>query len=128
MQDIFPYNAVYSGSLNRNSIIFKLLASTQRMGYKKSNNIITISEDMKETLVSDGTPADKVHVIYNWSYQDDLYENLDTIRVSHIIKDGYFNVVYAGNIGTMQNVDILIEAAKHMENDNERNLNLNWND
>ena len=117
VQDIFPYNAAFSGRLNRNGILFKYLAFTQRIGYKKCNNIITISEDMKDTLVADGTPSDKVHVIYNWSYQDDLYENLDTSRVSHIIKDGYFNVVYAGNIGTMQNVDILIEAAKHMEND-----------
>lgn len=117
VQDIFPYNASFSGSLNRKGALFKLLAAAQRIGYKKSDNIITISEDMKDTLVADGTPSDKVYVIYNWSYQDDLYDNLDTRPVSHIIKDGYFNVVYAGNIGTMQNVDILIEAAKQMKND-----------
>ena len=29
----------------------------------------------------------------------------------------FFNVVYAGNIGVMQNVDILIEAAKLMKDD-----------
>lgn len=117
VQDVFPYNAVYSGNLNRNSVVFKLLASTQRAGYEKCNKIITISEDMKETLVSDGTPADKVHVIYNWSYKDGLYDNVDSSRISHILKEGDFNVVYAGNIGTMQNVDILIETAKQMEND-----------
>ena len=69
---------------------------------------------MKDTLVTDGVSPDKVHVIYNWSYQDELYENLDTKPVSHIISEGDFNVVYAGNIGSMQNVDILIEAAKVM--------------
>lgn len=118
VQDIFPYNAAFSGSLKRNGLLFKFLASTQRIGYKKCDSIITISEDMKETLVADGTPPEKVHVIYNWSYQDDLYDNLDTTPVSHIIKEGYFNVVYAGNIGTMQNVDSLIEVAKQMKFDN----------
>lgn len=118
VQDIFPYNLAYSGGLKKSSPVFKILAAEQRYGYKHSDHIITISEDMKETLVADGTPAEKIEVIYNWSYQDELYENLDLSRVSHMFDKNYFNVVYAGNIGVMQNVDILIEAAKLMNIDN----------
>lgn len=60
VQDIFPYNAVFSGSIKKNSLVFKVLAAVQRYGYKHSDHVITISEDMKDTLVADGTEADKV--------------------------------------------------------------------
>lgn len=117
VQDIFPYNLTFSGGLKKSSLVFKILAAEQRYGYKHSDHVITISEDMKDTLVADGVKEDKVEVVYNWSYQDELYENVDLSPVAHMFKADYFNVVYAGNIGMMQNVDILIEAAKLMKDD-----------
>jgi len=54
IQDIFPYNAVFGRKLKAKSLVFKLLAAIQRYGYKHSDNLITISEDMKDTLVDDG--------------------------------------------------------------------------
>jgi len=119
VQDIFPYNAVFSGNIKKNGFVFKVMASEQRFGYKRADHIITISEDMKDTLIADGLPAEKIEVVYNWSYQDEVYENLDLTPVSHMLKREYFNVVYAGNIGVMQNVDILIDAAKLMKDENE---------
>lgn len=117
VQDIFPYNLSFSGGLKRNSPVFKILAAEQRYGYKHADHVITISEDMKDTLVADGVDADKVEVIYNWSYQDEPYRNVDLASVSHMFNPEYFNVVYAGNIGVMQNVDILIETARLMKAD-----------
>ena len=117
VQDIFPYNAVYSGSIKKNSVVFKVMAWLQRYGYKRVDHIITISEDMKDTLVADGTDANKIEVIYNWSYQDEPYdrESLDMTVPNKLFSSDYFNVVYAGNVGVMQNVDILIEAAALMK-------------
>ena len=117
VQDIFPYNLTFSGGLKKSSPVFKILAAEQRYGYKHSDHVITISEDMKDTLVADGVKEDKVEVVYNWSYQDELYENVDLSPVAHMFSTEYFNVVYAGNIGVMQNVDILIEAANLMKED-----------
>ena len=116
VQDIFPYNAVYSGNIKKGGLVFKVMAGLQRYGYKHVDHIITISEDMKDTLVADGTPADKIEVIYNWSYQDEPYdrEKLDMAVPNKLFDHNYFNVVYAGNVGVMQNVDILIEAAALM--------------
>lgn len=117
VQDIFPYNAVFSGSVRKNSIVFSLLTALQRYGYKHADHVITISEDMKDTLIKDGTPIENVETIYNWSYQDNLYTNVDLTSIAHMFDENYFNVVYAGNIGVMQNVGILIEAAKLMKDD-----------
>ena len=119
VQDIFPYNAGYSGSIKGNGFVFKVMAAFQRRGYKIVDHIITISEDMKDTLVQDGTPAEKIDVIYNWSYQDEPYDQnkLDMAVPDRLFDKRYFNVVYAGNIGVMQNVDILIEAARLLMDD-----------
>lgn len=116
IQDIFPYNALYSGKI-KNRLLFKLFAAEQRYGYKKSDHIITISEDMKETLISDGVSEKKIDVIYNWSYQDESYTITNNFAVSKMIKKDFFNVVYAGNIGVMQNVDLIIECAKLLMNE-----------
>ena len=117
VQDIMPYNLAFSGRIKQNGILFSMLAAVQRYGYKHSDHIITISEDMRDTLTADGIEADKIEVIYNWSYQDNLYEKLDLEQVSNLLDRKSFNVVYAGNIGLMQNVDLLIEAAKLMKDD-----------
>ena len=117
VQDIFPYNVMYCGRIRQNGLLFKFLAKKQRYAYTHTDHIITISEDMKDTLIKDGVNEDKISVIYNWSYQDEPYNDIDISPVSNMFSNEYFNVVYAGNIGMMQNVDILIEAANLMKED-----------
>ncbi len=121
VQDIFPYNAVFSGNLSKSGVPFKILSALQRSGYKKADNIITISEDMKELLIWDGVDADKIICVYNWSYRDEPYDasELDMTETKKMFPEDKFNVVYAGNIGIMQNVDILIDAAALLKNEND---------
>lgn len=118
IQDIFPYNALFSGKI-KNKLLFKLFAFEQRYGYRHCDRIITISEDMKDTLITDGVDEKKIDVIYNWSYQDSPYSGLDLSSVSCFFQKDFFNVVYAGNIGVMQNVDIIIEASNLLKNEKE---------
>lgn len=119
VQDIFPYNALYSGNVKKNGLIFKVLRKIQSKGYESADKIVTISEDMKQQLIEDGVSKDKIDVVYNWSYQDSLYEkeSLDLRVANSIFDQSKFNVLYAGNIGMMQNVDILIGAANYLRDD-----------
>lgn len=117
VQDIFPYNAAFSGKIRQNGLAFHIFAAIQRYGYHHANHVVTISEDMKDTLVADGTADSKIDVIYNWSYQDEVYRNVDLGPMKNMLDSHYFNVVYAGNIGVMQNVDVLIEAARLLKAD-----------
>jgi len=116
VQDIFPENAVYCHSIGSKSIAYRILSSIQQYAYRHVNRIITISEDMKDQLVEIGTPEEKIEVIYNWSYQDQPYDltTLDYTRVAPFFDPQKFNVVYAGNIGRMQNVELVIQAAAKM--------------
>ena len=117
VQDIFPENAAYIGSAK--GIVYKILSAEQRYAYRHADQIITISEDMKELLIEKGADSQKTEVVYNWSYTDSLYryEDVYSEKIAKFLSAGKFNVVYAGNIGTMQNVDVVVETAKLMQDE-----------
>ena len=117
VQDIFPENAAYIGSAK--GIVYKILSAEQRYAYRHADQIITISEDMKELLIEKGADSQKTEVVYNWSYTDSLYryEDVYSEKIAKFLSTGKFNVVYAGNIGAMQNVDVVVETAKLMQDE-----------
>lgn len=117
VQDIFPENAAYIGSVK--GMVYKILSAEQRYAYRHADQIITISEDMRELLVEKGADPKKIEVVYNWSYTDDIYryEDVYSEKIAEFLSPEKFNVVYAGNIGTMQNVDIVVAAAKLMQSE-----------
>lgn len=119
VQDIFPENAAYIGSVR--GIVYKILSAEQRYAYRHADQIITISEDMRELLIEKGADPKKTEVVYNWSYTDDLYKYEDVFseKIAEFLTPDKFNVVYAGNIGTMQNVDIVVAAAKLMQEEDD---------
>lgn len=121
VQDIFPYNLKLSKQLPVEMITFPLLRKLQNMAYESVDSLITISDDMKRTLVDDGVFQDKIDVIYNWSYED-IPISLENIENEHICRlpmdCNKFNVVYAGNIGRMQNVELIAKVARFIKNDN----------
>lgn len=122
VQDIFPYNLKLSGQLPMAGITFPVFRKLQNMAYQKADAIITISDDMKQTLVEDGVDANKIEVVYNWSYADTpiTLESIDPENVFDLHLDhSKFNVVYAGNIGKMQNVELIAETAL-MTRDNQK--------
>jgi len=113
VQDIFPENAVYIGSFSRKSPAYRMLSALQKRAYGYVNRIITVSEDMKDQLTELGVSSEKVEVVYNWSYQDEPYDRalLDDAAVAPLFDAEKFHVVYAGNIGKVQNVEIVVQAA-----------------
>ena len=113
-QDIFPENAYFAGILLKNSIIYKAAHTLQKYAYKNATALSTISEDMKSTIVTQyGISADKVKVIYNWGHEE-LKAHSEAANIflqKYPKKPGEFRVVYAGNLGKMQNVELVLKAA-----------------
>jgi colanic acid biosynthesis glycosyl transferase WcaI len=103
-----------SNQLPLAKITYPLFLFLQRAAYKRTARIITISEDMKETLVEQGIERSKIDVVFNWSYSNDSIR-LSDIPAEQILNLGMdskkTNVVYAGNIGKMQNVEFIAKAA-----------------
>ena len=119
-QDIFPENAFFAGILSEKSLVYKVAHALQKYAYKNATALSTISDDMKSTIVTRyGIPEDKVQVIYNWGHEE-LQANDDKENVflnKYPKKLGEFRVVYAGNLGKMQNVELLLKTAALMKDD-----------
>ena len=117
IQDIFPDNLAEVGNIKKGGLLYRYFLGKQIDGYKRAASIITISPDMKKTMenmIKDKT----IDYVYNWSYGDSLInikKEDNKFIIKYNIDQSKFNVVYAGNIGRLQNVDIIIQAAIHLQ-------------
>lgn len=115
VQDIWPDNAVASGLIKKFSFIYKFFEMWQRAVYKNADRIICISDDMKKYIAEKGVSAEKIDVIYNWGYTDEIidipWEENNFVKNCNLNSDVFY-AIYAGNIGRMQNIEIITESAK----------------
>lgn len=118
LQDVWPDNAVQSGLIKEGGILYRYFEAWQRYVYMNADKIICISDDMKDFIVSKGISEKKIEVIYNWGYSDEIvnipWEKNEFVKKYGLSRDKFY-AVYAGNIGKMQNVEIVVRAAKELE-------------
>lgn len=117
-QDIFPENAYFAGILNEKSYIYKVAHMLQKYAYRNATELTTISSDMKETIITRyDIPEDKIQVIYNWGHEE---VHAHSVEENSFLKlypkeNREFRVIYAGNLGKMQNVELILETADLMK-------------
>ena len=118
LQDVWPDNAVQSHLISEGFFFYKYFEMWQKSVYKNADKLICISDDMKDFIVSKGVDADKIEVIYNWGYSDDMvdipWEENEFVKKYNFSRDKFY-AIYAGNIGKMQNVEIVVNAAKELQ-------------
>lgn len=115
VQDIYPDNI-----RKPKTLFYKIVNHFQMKTMQNSDQITTISKDMKETLLKKGAFEDKIEIIPNGpTYEVENYEEntIVDIRKKYNVNENYFNIVYAGNIGYLQDLDILIAVAKLLLNE-----------
>jgi len=117
LQDIFPDSLVATGLTRKESLLWRIGRVIENFTYRNADKIIVISQDFKKNIMNKGVPESKIEVIYNWvdekavvpiSRNDNkLFDELGLSR-------DLFYVVYAGNLGHAQNIELVIEAARNL--------------
>ena len=122
-QDLFPDTLIKIKGYGEGTPMIRFFRAMERKVYRKNSRIVTISEEMKRTIMAQKCPTDKIDVVYNWA---------DTESLHHVMRDenqlmdelgipkDKFIVSYAGDIGLFQGWPVIVEAAKkvHSENPN----------
>ena len=122
VQDIFPDSLVGTGLTHEGSLIWKIGRIVEKITYRYADKIIVISEDFKKNIIAKGVPEDKIVVIYNWVDQNKV---VDVPREENKLFDVYgldrskFYITYNGNIGLTQNMDMLLDVAKELQEEYE---------
>jgi glycosyltransferase involved in cell wall biosynthesis len=115
VQDIWPDSVISSGFVPRGraqrgvaSALGKLCNAT----YQAAAHIVVISEGFKGILVSRGVPPSKVSVVPNWTDESRFRPEPadERTRVELGVRRSRF-IVYSGNLGYFQALDIAIRAA-----------------
>lgn len=122
VQDIFPDSLVGTGLTHEGSLIWKIGRMVEKITYRYADKIIVISEDFKKNIMAKGVPEDKIVIIYNWVDQNKV---VDVPREENKLFDIYgldrskFYITYNGNIGLTQNMDMLLDVAKELQEEYE---------
>jgi colanic acid biosynthesis glycosyl transferase WcaI len=88
--------------------------------YRHSRKIFAISEEFKANLRGKGVAEDKVVVIPNFADTDFIrpMAKANAFSQAHELTDKYV-VLYAGNIGLSQGLEVILDAAGHLRDRSE---------
>lgn len=121
LQDVFPDSMVNAGMIREGSIIWRFGRKIEDYTYQHADQIITISENIKQNIIAKGVPENKIRVIPNWVDTDvvrpvpkmdnQLFDELGLDREKFI-------VTYAGTLGPAQNVELMLDAAELLKENN----------
>lgn len=118
LQDIFPDSLVGTGLARKDGILWKIGRKIEDFTYRNADKIIVISEDFKRNIMEKGVPEKKIEVIYNWVDQNavvPIAEEDNELFKEFGISREKFRVVYAGNLGNAQNIEIILDAARRLK-------------
>lgn len=121
LQDVFPDSMVNAGMISEDSCIYRIGRRIENFTYKNAAKIIVISEDIKKNIMEKGVDERKIVVVSNWVEADmvrPVPREENPLFEKFGINKSVFNVVYAGNLGYVQNIELIIEAAERLKEEN----------
>lgn len=113
LDDIFPDSLVGTGMAKKGGFLWNLGRVIEDFTYKNVDKIIVISEDFKRNIMAKGVPEKKIEIVYNWvdAKVEPVPDDKNTLFQEFDISQEKFRVVYAGNLGNAQNIDIILDSA-----------------
>lgn len=114
--DLWPEN-LYSVLPIQNAFLRKICEVTSHWHYKKSDKLIAMSPTLKEKLLS-VTQKESCQIAVIPQYCESFYEKEVTDESLTEKYRGYFKIVYAGNISPAQNLEIAIDCAVMLKENN----------
>lgn len=113
IQDMWP-DSLGAAGMMRNRRLIAIVEWFCQVLYRNVDHIVVLSPGFRDTLVERGVAADKITVIYNWA---DEVEQPDAVTGTLPAPAPFelqhpFTVLFAGNMGAMQRLDPVLDAAK----------------
>lgn len=114
IQDVFPDAAVRTGAITSRRVI-SLASWLERTSYHRADAVTVLSDDLRDNVAAKVRPAarDRIHVIPNFVDTDRIApaDRMTDYRAELGFDDRPL-VLYAGNVGFSQSLDLLIGAAR----------------
>lgn len=118
LQDIFPDSLVGTGLAKKGGLLWRIGRVIEDFTYRNADKIIVISQDFKKNIMAKGVPEDKIVAVYNWVDQNavvDVPREQNKLFEMYGLDRSKFYITYNGNIGLTQNMEMLAEVARELE-------------
>ncbi len=116
IQDVFPDAAVDTGAITNRGVI-GLARGLERLSYRVADAVTVLSDDLRDNVAAKMSPArrNRVHVIPNFVDTAAIRpgDRLTRYRSELGLGDGPV-VLYAGNVGFSQSLDLVLAAAREL--------------
>ena len=114
IQDVFPDAAIETGAIT-NARIIAVARWLERISYQRADAVTVLSDDLRDNVVAKIAPslASRVRVIPNFVLTDEIrpLDRLTAYRAELGI-GAETVVMYAGNVGFSQSLDLVVHAAR----------------
>lgn len=110
--DLWPESVLVTNAVRKNSLTYKILYKWSRAIYSKADQILVGSPSFTEYFDSTlKLPLKDIHYVPQCS----LIENSDIKPFNY---GGGINILYCGNLGTIQLIPLITQTMKLIDNDN----------
>ncbi len=125
VHDVYPDIAVRLGYLKENSIVVAVWDRVNSAIIRGASRIIVLSNSMKNVIAGKAGPADrtdgtrKIVIIHNWAdgeFIRPMKRDRNDFLQQHGLM-GKFVVLYSGNLGLFHELEIVVEAARCIDDD-----------
>ncbi len=118
VQDLFPEAYVELGAL-KSPLAIRFFKSLARFVYAKASRVVCVMKSLSEAVAAYGIDEHKILTIPNWADAAEIApcERENDFASEHGL-NGEFVVQYAGNLGMSQRLDLVLECARQMADEN----------
>ncbi|OCC15621.1 Colanic acid biosysnthesis glycosyl transferase WcaI [Dissulfuribacter thermophilus] len=114
----FELDAAFELGLLSKQGIKKIAATLERWLMRRFDRVSSISDSMADRLVAKGVPPEKIVLFPNWADTDILRfdkKKAAKFRKKNGLKENDFIILYSGNMGHKQGLEIVLEAARKLK-------------
>lgn len=108
--DLWPESLI-AGGITRDSVIYKFFHRVSKKIYRQMDKIL-ITSRMFADYLSDEFGIKKEKIEYLPQYAEGVFEQIPPRD-----EDGVFNFMFAGNIGAIQSIETIIQAAEMLKDE-----------
>ncbi len=118
VHDVFPENAVAGGMISKVSISYKFLLSLFNWSYRVADRLIVVGSDMKELFYQKVGNKKTINVITNWADHKEIFPSESTRFLENYRPESKNKILiqFAGNIGRVQGLEQLFRLLGKVQN------------
>lgn len=113
LYDVFPGHAMSIGVI-KSRFVYNVLRVIQKILYKNCDSIIAMSEDMKDELIKEEVPENKIRVISNW-FDTSAFVPIERTEnkffMKYALDPNLFYVQFAGLLGYVFDCNMYLDVA-----------------